>query len=202
MLNISLRVTEPLELNLWAYFTYISTSFFNCVVWFLDVSVLRLFIVGSNPVWMLTALSATSDYLQSIGLCGKALAQLSTNRHRSWNQRRTNSYTSSGYVPNNPFCSDLPAELFTQSISCSWEQVHYPEIKQPLSTPFLLLWVYNLCGENKICQLEQNLLSCCLFFVFLCPPFSSRCPSSPCWTVLQVRTIGSMHRHIWATFSL
>jgi hypothetical protein len=101
---------------------------------------------------MLTALSATSDYLQSLGLCGKALAQLSTNRHRSWSQARTNSYTSVDRCLITLSVLILPAELFTQSISCSWEQVHYPETKQPPHppyTPFLLLWVYNLCGENK-----------------------------------------------------
>jgi hypothetical protein len=45
---------------------------------------------------------------QSLGLCGKVLAQL-----------RTKSYRSCGQVPSSPFCSALSAELFTQPVSCS-----------------------------------------------------------------------------------
>ena len=72
-------------------------------------------------------------------------------------------------MPNNLFCSDLPVELFTQSITCSWEQAHYEETKQPPSTCFLLLWVYNLCGKNKNLSAWSDLFTCCPFFMFLVP---------------------------------
>ena len=46
----------------------------------------------------------------------------------------------------------------------------------PLLPPSCSYEYITCVGKIKICQLEQNLLSCCLFFVFLCPPFSSRWP--------------------------
>ena len=70
---------------------------------------------------MLTALSAISAYLQSLGLSGKVrtgLVEISVGKVEAsvgkyYPQLRTNSYRSCGQVPSNPLCSVPPAELFT-----------------------------------------------------------------------------------------
>ena len=79
---------------------------------------LLVFVCWERPC--LTALSAISAYLQSLGLSGKVLAyveisvgKVEASVGKYYPQLRTNSYRSCGWLPSNPLSSVPPAELFT-----------------------------------------------------------------------------------------
>jgi hypothetical protein len=153
---------------------------------------------------MLTALSAISACLLSLGLSGKkstSLVEISVGKvepsvGKYYPQLRANSYRSCGQVPSNPFCSVSPAELFYLANILLLGTGAFPQKQSDSASspsPYPASIGYKTClGKIKFVSLINQ--TCCPFFVFLVLHSVHRWFLGHCSTVQQVRANWCLNR--------